>query len=187
MLHPLAVHVITVAVVSFKKFTQEQLEAAPPLEPTFDALLRNANLHEDILAGFRVSGIMEVFVAIDDTRRGAFGVDPHSPRPSGRVPHKVDISKFLKARRQGNICAEPKTRVDAVARAHGVPVSILPCDWNSILAIFGRNFWVDICESKLPAQSHYEAFEEKLLNGSTEAEGRSHVISVEEEKSQKAV
>ena len=182
--------VITAAVVSFKKFTQEQLEATPPLEPTFDTMLRNANLHEDILAGFRVSGISdrEVFVTIDDTRHGAFGVDPHPPPPpSGRVPHQVDISKFLKAWRQANICAEVKTRVDAVARAHVVPVSVLPRDWNSILAIFRKKFWVDICESKLPAQSHYEAFEEKLLNGSTEAEGRSHVISVEEEKSQKAV
>ena len=42
-----------------------------------------------------------------------------------------------------------------------------------------------ICASKLASQSYYEAFEEKLQNGSLQAKGLTHVISVEEEKSQK--
>ena len=57
------------------------------LQPAFDTLHRNANLHEDILAGFRVSGISdgELFVTVDanlvdfnSTCRDAIGVDPSS-------------------------------------------------------------------------------------------------------------
>ena len=61
--------------------------------------------------------------------------------------------------------------MNAVARSHKVPVSILPCDWKKLV--------MEICESKLPSQSCHEAFEEKLQNGSLEAEGLTHVISVQ--------
>ena len=52
--------------------------------------------------------------------------------------------------------------------------------------MFRKKIGTEVCESKLPSQSYYEAFEEKLQNGSFEAEGLQHVIRVEMEKSQKA-
>ena len=84
------------AVVPFKRPTMGRVRTTEPLELAFDTLLCNTSLHEDILAGFRVSGIndRELFVTIDDNLadlkswcRDAFGVDSSS----GGVLHKVEL------------------------------------------------------------------------------------------------
>ena len=54
--------------------------------------------------------------------------------------------------------AETKLQTDAVARAHGVPVTLLPCDWTSILTEFKKKHGTHIADDRLPAQSMFEHF-----------------------------
>ena len=80
---------------------------------------------------------------------------------------------MVKAWNSAKIQAEIKTKVDAVAKAHGEPVSILKCDWISLMTLmtrFGDHQGDNSHESRLPAQSYFENFEESLADGSLEAE-----------------
>ena len=86
----------------------------------------------------------------------------------------------------GKVYAEVENLVDAVARTRG-PRHRSPVRLEFHLQkLFGRHLGGDICTSTLSSQSDCETFEEKLQNGSFEADGLALVISVEEEKSQKA-
>ena len=49
---------------------------------------------------------------------------------------------------------------------------------------FRQQFGMNIHDAKLPAQSNYESFEERLHNGVIEAENLAHVVSLEEERQQ---
>ena len=71
-------------------------------------------------------------------------------------------------------------------RAHGVPVTLLPCDWTSLLTEFKNKFGKHIPDDKLPAQSMFENFSERLADGTLKAEPLSHVVSLFEEKQQDA-
>ena len=79
-----------------------------------------------------------------------------------------------------------KLQTDAVARAHGVPVTLLPCDWTSIIAEFKKKYGNHIADERLPAQSMFEHFSEKLADGTLKAELLSYVISLLEEEQQDA-
>ena len=81
---------------------------------------------------------------------------------------------------------EVKTRVDAVARAHGQPIQYLTKDWASMLFQFKTQYGLNIHEAKLPSQSYHESFEERLHNGVIEAETLAHVVSSEEDREQMA-
>ena len=50
-----------------------------------------------------------------------------------------------------------------------------------------NTIWADRHEAKLPSQSYFESFDERLHNGFTEAEILAHVVSLEEEREQMAV
>ena len=78
-------------------------------------------------------------------------------------------------------------RVDAVARAHRQPIQYLTKDWASMLFQFKTQCGLNIHEAKLPSQSYYESFEERLHNGVIEAETLAHVVSLEEEREQMAL
>ena len=80
--------------------------------------------------------------------------------------------------------AETELQTDAVARAHGVPVTLLPCDWTSILTEFKKKYGAHISDDRLPAQSMFENFTEKLADGTLKAEPLSHVVSLFEEEQQ---
>ena len=58
-------------------------------------------------------------------------------------------------------------------------------DWACLMRQFEERFGRNILASKLLAQSYYEAFQEKLSEGSLAAEPRAQVISASEEENQK--
>ena len=75
-----------------------------------------------------------------------------------------------------------KTRVDAVARA-------LTKDWAThVVSVQNDNIGLNMLhEAKLPSQSYYESFEERLHNGVIEGKTLAHVVSLEEEREQMAL
>ena len=93
---------------------------------------------------------------------------------------------MVKAWNSAKIQADIKTKVDAVAKAHGEPVSMLKCDWISLMTRFGDQHGDNIHESRLPAQSYFENFEEALSDGSLEAERLDQVVNVLEERAELA-
>ena len=89
--------------------------------------------------------------------------------------HKRELAQLIAAWEESKIQSETKKKVDAVARAHGEPISHLPADWQSIMKSFKQKHGENIPECYLLSQSYCEAFEEKVN------EGRLQVVSLEEE------
>ena len=79
---------------------------------------------------------------------------------------------------------EVKSKVDAFARAYGQPIQYLTADWASVIFQFKQQYGMNFHDAKLPAQSYFESFEERLHNGVIEAETLAHVVSLEEERVQ---
>ena len=105
---------------------------------------------------------------------------------TGGLPHKREFARVVTSWKTAKVMSETKLQTDAVARAHGVPVTLLPCDWTSILTEFKNKFGKHIPDDKLPAQSMFENFAERLADGTLKAEPLSHVVSLFEEKQQDA-
>ena len=149
-------------------FTQEQIDAAPHLDLGLENLLRQCDVKEPVIQAFRVRGITDrfLFVALDETTEGlrntcreALGVDTNL-----NFEHKLEFAKILKAWSSAKIAAETKEKIDAVHRAHGEPVQILEGDWVNLIRAFKVKYGRSIHPSRLPAQSYYESYEEKLSN-----------------------
>ena len=119
---------------------------------------------------------------LKDTVREAFGVDT----AKYGLPHKVKWAHIHNAWLASKVNLEVKTRMDAVARAHGQPSQHLTKEWASMMFQFKTQHGLNIQEVKLPSQSYYESFEERLHNGVIEAETLAHVVSLEEEREQMA-
>ena len=66
----------------------------------------------------------------------------------------------------------------AIAKTHDEPVTLLVADWTSLMIHFMKQYGDDILDEKLPAQSSFEAFEEKLADGYMTAETLAHVVSL---------
>ena len=126
--------------------TAEQLAAAPQLEPAFEHLLRNSSTHESVINTLRVNEVVDrdTFVNMFDSesslKDGAsdLGFD----LTNGGLPRKREFAKVVTAWKTARIMSETKLQTDAVARAHGVPVTLLPCDWTSIITEFKKNMEV---------------------------------------------
>ena len=170
--------------------TPEEKQGAPPLEPAFEALLRSGNIHEDVIMACRVQDILdrEVFVSLHHAVEGfkeavtaGLGINP-----AVGFSHSREKDKMVKAWNSAKVQAEVKTKVDAVARAHGEPISMLKCDWISLMTRFGDQHGENVHESRLPAQTYFENFEEALSDGSLEAERLDQVVNVLEERAQLA-
>ena len=134
----MAAHAIQVDMFGFTTFTPEQIAAAPQLEPSFEMTLRAAVISEEVITGFRVHKIKNaaIFAAmkttaeeLKDTVREAFGVDT----AKYALPHKVEWANIHNAWLAAKVNHEVKTKVDAVARAHGQPIQYLAADWASVL------------------------------------------------------
>ena len=167
-----------------------QLADAPQLEPAFEHLLRNSSVHESVIGTLRVNAITDrdTFVNMFDSeaalKEGAsdLGFD----LTTGGLPHKREFARVVTSWKTAKVMSETKLQTDAVARAHGVPVTLLPCDWTSILTEFKNKFGKHIPDDKLPAQSMFENFSERLADGTLKAEPLSHVVSLFEEEQQDA-
>ena len=123
-------------------FSDEIKASLQPLEPALANLLRTANLHEDVLNALRVEKILdrEMLASLDTTEEGlaesakdAFGVDPEIS-----FPHKKELAKLKKVWNQAKLQLDAKQKVDAVARAHGELVTMLVCDWRSLVTQFKK-------------------------------------------------
>ena len=165
-----------------------QLAETPQLEPAFEHLLRNSSVHESVISTLRVNAITDrdTFVNVFDSeaalKEGAsdLGFD----LTSGGLPHKREFARVVTSWKTANVMSETKLQTDAVARAHGVPVTLLPCDWTSLVTEFKNKHGKHIPEEKLPAQSMSENFSERLADGTLKAEPLSHVVSLFEEEQQ---
>ena len=106
--------------------------------------------------------------------------------PAVGFSHNREIAKMVKAWNSARIKAEVETTVDAVAKAHGEPISMLKCDWVSLMTRLGDQHGDNIHETRLPAQSYFESFEEALADGSLEAERLDQVVNVVDERTELA-
>ena len=77
--------------------------------------------------------------------------------------------------------------MDAVARGHGELITMVACDWQSLMTQFKQKYGLHIHETRLPAQSYFEACEEKLADGLLYPETLAQVVSLAEENKQKAL
>ena len=167
-----------------------QLADAPQLEPAFEHLLRNSSVHESVIGTLRVNAITDrdTFVNMFDSeaalKEGAsdLGFD----LSARSLPHKREFARVVTSWKTAKVMSETKLQTDAVARAHGVPVTLLPCDWTSLITEFKNKHGKHIPEDKLPAQSTFENFSERLADGTLKAEPLSHVVSLFEEEQQDA-
>ena len=155
------------------------------LEPALEGLLRSSNVHEEIIMAFRCQDVLSraVFVALDTTEEGltetatAFGIKAKG----GSFEHKREMAKLIAAWQQGRIQNEVKVKVDAISKAHGEPVSMPPEDYEVLLTAFKEKHG-KIHDSKLPAQSYFESFQDKLQEGRLKPETLAQVVSLSEEE-----
>ena len=66
----------------------------------------------------------------------------------GGLPHKREFARVVTAWKTAKVMAETKLLTDAVARAHGVPVTLLPLDWTSILTETKKKFGTHIPDDR---------------------------------------
>ena len=122
--------------------TADQVANSPPLEPAFEHLLRNASVHESVIDTLRVKAITdrESFVNMFDAEAALKerSSDLGFNLSTGGLPHKREFTRVVSAWKTAKVMAETKLQTDAIARAHGVPVTLLPCDWISILTEFKK-------------------------------------------------
>ena len=162
----------------------EEKATAPQLEPALEALLRSGNIQEEVVLACRVQDILdrEVFVSPHHTVEGfkeavtaGLGINP-----AVGFSHSREMAKMVQAWNSAKAQAEVKTKVDAVAKAHGEPISMFE------VTRFGDQHGDNIHESRLRAQSYFEHFEEASADGSLEAERLDQVVNVVEERAQLA-
>ena len=168
----------------------DQLATAFQLEPAFEHLLRNSTVHESVSGAPRINSITDrdTFVNMFDSeaalKDGAsdLGFD----LSTGGLSHKREFARVVTSWKTAKVMPETKLQTDAVARAHGVPVTLLPCDWTSLLTEYKNKHGKHIPDEKLPAQSMFENFAERLADGTLKAEPLSHIVSLFEEEQQDA-
>ena len=167
--------------------TRSSSSKSPQFEPAFEHLLRNSNVHEITISTLRINAITDrdTFVHFDSEAALEDGAsDLGFDLTAGGLPHKREFARVVTSWKTAKIMAETKLQTDAVAKAHGLPVTLLPCDWTSILTEFKKKYGTQIPDDRLPAQSMFEHFSEKLADGTLKAEPLSHVVSLFEEEQQ---
>ena len=139
-------------------------------------------MDEALITALKVNIIndRETFVGLDDTEAGFKNIAPDLgvDLVNGGLAHKREMSRLISAWKQARIASETKQQVDAAAKAYGVPTTILPEDWTSMMAFRTK------LEEKLLAQCYYEAFADKLATGALKAELLLMVVSAFEEEQQ---
>ena len=114
------------------------LSAAPNLEPSFEHLLRNSVVPKAIIYTLRPNEIVDkdtfvnLFGSESKLKDGAadLGID----LSGGGLPHKLESARVVTCWETAKAISETKLQTDAVARAHGLPVTLLPADWTAIMA-----------------------------------------------------
>ena len=129
------------AFISSITVSDAQLATAPSLEPAFEHLLRNSTVHETINSVLKVNEVVDrdTFVDMFDSEAALEdgAVDLGFNLSTGGLPHKREFARVVTAWKTAKVMADTET--DAVAKAHGVPVTLLPADWTSIMTEFKKN------------------------------------------------
>ena len=165
----------------------DQLATAPQLEPAFEHLLRNSTVHESVIGVHSITD-RDTFVNMFDpeTALKDGASDLGFDLSTGGLSHKREFARVVTSWKTAKVMSETKLQTDAVARAHGVPVTLLPCEWTSLLTECKNKHGKHIPDEKLPAQSMFENFAERLADGTLKAEPLSHIVSLFEEEQQDA-
>ena len=108
---------------------------------------------------------VSLFTAMDstaeelkDTCREAFCIDS----AKHGFTHKRDWAKVHNAWLSAKVNVDVKTKVDAVSRAHGQPITFFTADWARLVVQFTLQYWMSIYDATLPSQNYYESFQERL-------------------------
>ena len=96
-------------------------------------------------------------------------------------------ARLVKAFKAATSQAESQLRVNATAKANGEPVVMQGTDWKSLVDQFKAKYGQFLPDNTSPAQSYYEAFEEKLADGELQAETLAHVLDIHEEETPRAL
>ena len=65
--------------------------------------------------------------------------------------HRLELSKLITAWTAARTQAEAKQRVDAVQKAHGEPVVMLPADWSGLIDQFKAKYGTYLHDQQLPS------------------------------------
>ena len=176
--------------VGFSSPSDAKIAASQPLEPALEQMLRTSQISQDLIQIIRVQGVndRETFVSLADSvpefreaAKDLFGID------TAKGPqHRLMQARIVKAWNASKHYSEAQLKVDANAKAHGETITMPSSDWMSLIDQFRAKYGAHIHESCLPAQSYYEAFEEKLADGQLGAETLAQVISFAEEEHQRS-
>ena len=173
----------------FTTFTSALIAAVPLLEPAFEMTLQAADVHEDVITGFRVHKTKNAATFCRNRHHSGRAQD-HIPRSfrhrhcQERPAHKLKWANIHNAWMAAKVNLEVNTKVDAVSRARLQPIQFLAADWPSSIVQFKSQYGMAIHDAKLPAQSCCESFEERLHSGVVETETLAHEVSLEEEREQ---
>ena len=146
-------------------------------------------VHDEIIMNFRCNDVLSqaVFVALDSSEEGfrsvakdPFGIDLSS---EGGFSHKRKMAKVIASWKESRLQSESKANVDAVARAHGEPVSYLPSEWVQILKTFKRRVW-SANPRVLPQLSVISKLSKKRSTKAGFLQTRAQVFSLDEEQAQ---
>ena len=81
-----------------------------------------------------------------ETAKEACGIDPALEG----FPHNLELVKLVNACQLGRVQSETKQKINAVARAHGEPVTTLAVDWEALFTGFKQKFGVKITNPVRP-------------------------------------
>ena len=167
-------------------FTPQEIDTAHPLELGLENLLRQCDVKEAVIQAFRVRGITDrlLFVALDDTNESlhatckeAFG-SRHFSQFRAYTGVRKDFKGMDFCQSDSRNQTENRQFIEVTENQYKLA--------NMILA-FKLKYGKQIHPSRLPAQSYYKAYEEKLANTSWKVETLPHVISLQEEDKQKSL
>ena len=148
---------------------EEQLSNSPQLEPAFEHLLRNSNVHESIISTLRISAVTDrdTFVNMFDSEAALKDAasDIGFDLTAGCLPHKREFARVVTSWKTAKVMAETKLQTDAVAKAHGLPVTLLRVTGLRFFQSSRRSTEPRFLPTRLPAQSMFEQFSEKLADG----------------------
>ena len=133
----------------------DQLATAPQLEPAFEHLLRNSTVHESVIGVLCINSITDVNMFDSEAALKDGASDLGFDLSTGGLSHKREFARVVTSWKTAKVMSETKLQTDAVARAHGVPGTLLPCDWTSLLTEYKNKHGKHIPDEKLPAQSMF--------------------------------
>ena len=87
-----------------------------------------------------------------------------------------ELGRLLTVWNTARVQRDTKIQIEAVHKALGELISMIVADWTSLIRMFKAKYGNYIHSSRLPAQSYFEGFEERLTDGTMIAEPLSHVL-----------